>query len=145
VAEAGQDLFMRVVSGNNRARMAFILGDIAAAEQEWVLVLEGCVRLHFAEGIAYALEGMCAIAASRGDGWRAGALDVVAKTIRQTTGVFDAAGVAVYEAPLQALRENSPEQVAAGEQAGEEMSVAEGIALALPGADVAVTQAIARW
>ena len=145
VAEAGEDLFMRVVSGNNRARMAFILGDIAAAEQEWVLVLDGCARLHFAEGVAYALEGMCAIAASRGDGWRAGALDVVAKTIRQTTGVFDAAGVAVYEAPLQTLRESSPEQVAAGEQAGAEMSVAEGIALALPRADVAVTQAIARW
>jgi predicted ATPase len=145
IAEGGQDLFMRVVSGNNRARMAFILGDIAAAEQEWVLVLEGCVRLHFAEGVAYALEGMCAIAASRGDGWRAGALDVVAKTIRQTTGVFDAAGVAVYEAPLQTLREDSPEQVAAGEQAGAEMTVAEGIALALPGADLAVTQAIARW
>ena len=145
VAEANQDLFMRVVSGNNRARMAFILGDVEAAEQEWALVLAGCARLHFDEGVAYALEGMCAVAASRGDGWRAGALTVVAQTIRQTTGIFDVAGVAVYEAPLQALRESNPDQVAAGERAGAEMSVAEAIALALPGADATVQHALERW
>jgi predicted ATPase len=145
VAEAGQDLFMRVVSGNNRARMALILGDSEVAEQEWALVLDGCARLHFDEGVAYALEGMCAIAASRGDGWRAGALYVVAGTIRQTTGIFDVAGMAVYEAPLQALRESNPEQVAAGERAGADMSVAEAIALTLPDADDAVSQALARW
>ena len=145
VAEANQDLFMRVVSGNNRARMAFILGDVEAAEQEWALVLAGCARLHFDEGVAYALEGMCAVAASRGDGWRAGALTVVAQTIRQTTGIFDVAGVAVYEAPLQALRESNPDQVAAGERAGAEMSVAEAIALALPDADATVKHALERW
>ena len=145
IAEAGQDLFMRVVSGNNRARMAFILGDLEAAEQEWALVLAGCARLHFDEGVAYALEGMCALAASRGEGWRAGALTVVAQTIRQTTGIFDVAGVAVYEAPLQALRESNPDQVAAGERAGAEMSVAEGIALALPDADATVKHALERW
>ena len=80
-----------------------------------------------------------------GDGWRAGALTVVAQTIRQTTGVFDVAGVAVHEAPLQALRESDPDQVAAGERAGAEMSVAEAIALALPGADATVQHALERW
>ena len=58
----------------------FMLGDVEAAEQEWVTHSRpGRARLHFDEGVAYALEGMCAVAASRGDGWRAGALAVVAR------------------------------------------------------------------
>jgi hypothetical protein len=53
--------------------------------------------------------------------------------------------MAVYEAPLHALRESDPESVAAGERAGAEMSVAEAIALALPDADATVKHALERW
>jgi predicted ATPase len=145
IADAGDDLFMRVVAGNNRARMMFVGGDVDAAEQEWFLTLSGGARLHFDEGVAYALEGLCGVAAARGDGWRAGALSVVAATIRQTTGIFDVAGFAVHIPPLEAIRQSDPDSVAAGERAGADMTVAEAIALALPGADTLVREAIARW
>ena len=145
IADAGQDLFMRVVAGNNRARMMFVGGDVDAAEQEWLLTLRGGACLHFDEGVAYALEGLCGVAAARGDGWRAGALIVVAATIRQRTGIFDVAGFAVHVPPLEALRQSEPESVAAGERAGADMTVAEAIALALPGADAVVREAISRW
>ena len=118
VADEGQNMHTRIVAGNNRTRVLFMLGQVEAAEQEWFLTLGLSARLHYVEGAAYALEGICAVAATRGDGWRAGALAVVAATIRQSTGIFDIAGFAVHVAPLDALRERDPERVAAGERAG---------------------------
>jgi len=88
---------------------------------------------------------MCAVAAVRGEGWRAGALAIVAAATRQSTGIFDIAGFTVHLAPLEALRESDPESVAAGERAGAEMSFAEAIALALPNADADVREALAQW
>ncbi|WP_175525187.1 DUF4062 domain-containing protein [Microbacterium sp. cf046] len=145
IADAGHDIFTRVVSGNNRARVLFLLGRVEDAEQEWFLTLRESTRLHFDEGVAYALEGMSAVAALRGDAWRAGALAVVTATIRQATGIFDLEGFAVHAAPLAALRESEPEGMAAGERAGAEMSVVEAIALALPEPDPTMRRALARW
>ncbi len=145
VADAARDMFTRVVSGNNRARMMFLLGDIDGAEQEWFLTLGLGTRVRFIEGIAYGLEGLSGIAALRGDGWRAGALVGAAVAIRQTTGIFDVSGFAVHLPPLNAIRESDPEQVAAGERAGAEMSVDEALALALPDATTVVERALARW
>ena len=145
VADAGPNLFMRVVAGNNRGRMMFLSGEIEAAEQEWFLTLSGAALLHYAEGAVYALEGLCGVAACRGEGWRAGALAVVAATMRQTTGIFDVAGFAVHVPPLEQVRRTDPESVAAGERAGADMSVAEAIALALPDAGPDVKHALARW
>ena len=145
VADEGQNMHTRIVAGNNRTRVLFMLGQVEAAEQEWFLTLGLSARLHYVEGAAYALEGICAVAATRGDGWRAGALAVVAATTRQSTGIFDIAGFAVHVAPLDALRERDPDAVAAGERAGADMTVAEAIALALPDADETVREALAQW
>jgi hypothetical protein len=145
IADQGQNMHTRIVAGNNRTRVLFMMGQVEAAEQEWILTLGLSARLHYVEGASYALEGMSAIAASRGDGWHAGALSMVAATVRQTTGIFDVAGFAVHVAPLEALRASDPESVAAGERAGAEMSIAEAIALALPDADATVREALAQW
>ncbi|HWM15128.1 MAG TPA: DUF4062 domain-containing protein [Microbacterium sp.] len=145
LGDAGEDMFIRIVSGNNRTRVAFMMGDIDSAELEWFLTLGLSTRLHFEEGAAYALEGIAAIAATRGEVWRAGALSVVTATMRQRTGLFDVDGFAVHLAPLAALRERDPEGVAGGERAGAQMSVAEAIAMALPDADEKVREALARW
>ena len=75
---------------------------------------------------------MCAIAAIRGDCWRAGALAAAADAIRQRIGVFDVAAFMVHPVPLAALRERDPEGLAAGERAGAELDLAEAIAIALP-------------
>ena len=145
VADEGQNMHTRIVAGNNRTRVLFMLGHVEAAEQEWFLTLGLSARLHYVEGAAYALEGMSAVAALRGEGWRAGALAMAAAATRQSTGIFDIAGFAVHEAPLAALRDRDPESVTAGEQAGADMSLAEAIALALPDADADVREALAQW
>jgi predicted ATPase len=145
IADAAQDMFTRVVSGNNRARVMFLHGDIEGAEQEWFLTLGLATRVRFVEGIAYGLEGLSGVAAVRGDAWRAGALTGAADEIRQTTGIFDVSGFAVHLPPLDAIRAGDSESVAAGERAGAEMSVPQAVALALPNADHAVRNALARW
>ncbi|WP_127474064.1 ATP-binding protein [Microbacterium sulfonylureivorans] len=145
VAAEEQDVFTRAVAGNNRARVFVMLGEIEEAEREYFLTLELSTRLHFAEGAAYALEGMCAIAAIRGDAWRAGMFSVVTETLRQTTGMFDVEGFAVHIAPLAALRAQDPDGVAEGERAGAELSAGEAILLALPDVDAPAREALARW
>ncbi|WP_169580715.1 MULTISPECIES: DUF4062 domain-containing protein [Microbacterium] len=145
IADAERDIFTRAVAGNNRARIFFVLGDVEAAEQEWFLTLDMSARLRFFEGAAYGLEGMCAIAAIRGDAWRAGVFAAVTRSLRQTTGMFDVEGFAVHEQPLAALREIDPEGVADGERAGAEMSPAEAVALALPDVEAPAREALLRW
>ncbi|WP_127820147.1 DUF4062 domain-containing protein, partial [Microbacterium sp. CPCC 204701] len=63
VAEAGGDLFTTSVAGNLRSRLNFQLGRIEQAEKEFVHTLLLSVRLHYDEGVAYGLEGVCAVAA----------------------------------------------------------------------------------
>ncbi|MGH7291941.1 MAG: hypothetical protein ACREJT_12065, partial [Myxococcota bacterium] len=145
IATAGQDLFTMSVAGNLRSRLNFLRGEIDVAEAEFVHTLQLAIQLHYDEGLAYGLEGLCAVAAARGDAWRAGALSAAAGAIRHRIGVFDAEAFTVHTAHLTALRAQDPERVAAGEHAGAELSVAEAVALALPEADAAVRESVAHW
>jgi predicted ATPase len=145
IADAADDAFTRVVAGNNRARLRFMLGDRDAAEEEFILTLSLSIRLHFVDGATYGIEGMCAVAAVHGDGWRAGALAAVAETIRESAGIYDIAGFAVHLEPLAAVRAADPASVAAGERAGREMTLADAIAIAIPDADARVAQKVPSW
>ena len=145
IATAGQDLFTMSVAGNLRSRLNFLRGEIDIAEEEFVHTLQLAIRLHYDEGLAYGLEGLCAVAAAQGDAWRAGALSAAAEAIRHRIGVFDAEAFTVHTAHIAALRKRDPEAVAAGERAGAELSVPEAVALALPDADVSVRQSVAHW
>ena len=58
---------------------------------------------------AYALEGMCAVAAIRGEAWRAGALTVVPRRSASGPASSTSQAFAVHDAPLAALRESDPE------------------------------------
>ncbi len=80
------------------------------------------IGLHYDEGVAYGLEGICAVAAARGDAWRAGALCAAAETIRHRIGVFDVEAFTVHLPHLAALRAHDPAAVAAGERAGGELT-----------------------
>jgi predicted ATPase len=145
IADEVNDLYTRAVAGNNRTRVLFLMGDLEAAEQEWYLTLRLSIRLHYEEGITFALDGLAAIAATRGDAWRAGALSKVASETRKRTGLLDVEGLAVHRAPLAALAERAAEEMAAGERAGAEMTLAEAVALALPEAEVRVGETLALW
>jgi predicted ATPase len=145
IADEQHDLYTRAVAGNNRTRALFLTGDIEAAEQEWYLTLELSTRLHYDEGVTFALDGLAAIAATRGDAWRAGAFSKVASDARQRTGILDIEELAVHHAALAAIRAGEPETVAAGERAGAEMTLAEAVALAMPESDAGLKLALAAW
>lgn len=132
VAEQHGDLFTTSVAGNLRARLNFQLGRLASVEDEFVRTLLLSVRLHYDEGIAYGLEGVCAIAAAHGEAWRAAALAVAAGEIRRRIGIFDVEAFTVHTPYLDVLRGRDAASVAAGEAAGAELSLAEAVLLALP-------------
>ncbi|GEK79947.1 DUF4062 domain-containing protein [Agrococcus baldri] len=146
VAEASGDLFTLSVAGNHQARLQLVRGEIDAAESGCVRTLLVSVRLHFEEGVAYGLEGLCAVAAARGDGERAGTLSAAAVAIRHRIGVFDAEAFTVHTPQLDAMRAADPAAVAAGERRGAELTVAEAIALALPdGERESLAAALSQW
>jgi tetratricopeptide (TPR) repeat protein len=142
---AQQDAFMRVISGNNIARISLLTGDTDTAAREYRTALELAATLRYDEGAQYALEGMSAIAALEGDAWRAGALAAVTAAIRQRVGVFDVEGLAANAQALASVRATDPEAVAAGERAGADLSIAEAFALALPDVDDPLERTPVPW
>jgi predicted ATPase len=146
IAQARGDLFTTSVAGNLRGRLNFQLGHIEEAENEFLQTLLLSVRLHYDEGVAYGLEGMCAVAAAHGEAWRAAALAVAAGEIRRRIGIFDVEAFTVHTPYLDILRGRDPESVAAGEAAGAELTVAESVHLALPeAAHASVAPALETW
>jgi tetratricopeptide (TPR) repeat protein len=132
VAESRGDLFTTSVAGNLRARLNFQLGRIEEAQREFVHTLLLSIGLHYEEGIAYGLEGVCAVAAAHGEAWRAAALAVAAGEIRRRIGIFDVEAFTVHTPHLEILRGHDPASVEAGQIAGAELTVAEAVQLALP-------------
>ena len=132
VAEARDDLFTTSVAGNLRARLNFQRGRIEDAEREFVHTLLLSIRLHYEEGVAYGLEGVCAVAAAHSEAWRAAALAVAAGEIRRRIGIFDVEAFTVHTPYLEILRGHDPQSVDAGQAAGAELTVAEAVQLALP-------------
>ncbi|MDY0910305.1 ATP-binding protein [Microbacterium sp. CFBP9034] len=146
VASARGDLFTSSVAGNLRSRLNFQLGNIDEAEQEFVRTLLLSVQLHYEEGVAYGLEGVCAVAAAHGDGFRAAALAVAAGVIRRRIGIFDVEAFTVHTPYLEILRGRDPDAVAAGEAAGADLTVAEAVLLALPAPEHdGVAAALRSW
>ncbi|MGP3535890.1 ATP-binding protein [Microbacterium sp. RD1] len=146
VAEAGDDLFTVSVAGDHLARMQLVRGAIDAAESRCIRTLGVSLRLHYEEGVAYGLEGLCAVAAARGDGERAGTLCAAATTIRRRIGVFDVEPFTVHAPQLELARRADPAAVERGEAHGAALSVAEAVELALPDAErAAVADILARW
>jgi predicted ATPase len=146
IAAARGDLFTRSVAGNQTGRLLMVRGAVDEAEQVFTRTLQDSLRLHHEEGVAYGLEGLCAVAAARGDARRAGELSAAASTIRHRVGVFDVEAFSVHSLSLDAVRAVAPDEVAAGEAAGAELTLAEAVHRALPEAErAAVAGALARW
>jgi hypothetical protein len=81
IAEAEQDVFTRVVAGNNVARACSRRRHRGRAASTST-TSRSRPGLHYDEGAQYAFEGLSAIAAVRG-AWRAGALAAAATVVRQ--------------------------------------------------------------
>ena len=145
-AHGGGDLFTRSTAGNQIGRLLLVGGQVDEAETVFRRTLLDSVTLHHEGGIAFGLEGMCAVAAAHGEARRAGALSAAAAAIRRRIGVFDVEAFTVHSISLDAVRKIDPEGVAAGELEGAQLTVAEAVALALPDKDRAVaTESLLHW
>ena len=139
-------MFTTSVAGNLRSRLQFQLGRIEEAAAEFVHTLLLSIRLHYDEGVAYGLEGVCAVAAAHGEAWRAAALAVAAGEIRRRIGIFDVEAFTVHTPYLEILRGRDAASVAAGEAAGAELTMAEALQLALSEDEFAsVADAVRAW
>ncbi len=146
VAEAGGDLFTRSVAANQIGRLLLVSGKVDEADIVFRRTLVDSVRLHHEGGVAYGLEGMCAIAAAHGDARRAGALAAAAAAIRHRIAAWDVEAFTVHSISLDAMRKTDPEGVAAGEHEGAQLTVAEAVALALSEKERAVvTESLSHW
>lgn len=146
IADAGGDLFTRSIAGNQKGRLLMVGGAVDEAEAVFVRTLLDSLRLHHEEGVAYGLEGLCAVAAARGDARRAGELSAAATTIRHRVGVFDVEAFTVHALSLDAARAKAPALVAEGEASGAELTLTEAVARALPPRELATAQEqLARW
>ena len=146
LADAGGDLFTRSTAGNQIGRLLLVGGKVDEAEIVFRRTLLDSVTLHHEGGIAFGLEGMCAVAAAHGEARRAGALSAAAAAIRRRIGVFDVEAFTVHSISLDAVRKIDPEGVAAGELEGAQLTVAEAVALALPDKDrAAATESLSHW
>lgn len=146
IAEAHGDRFTLSVAGNQRGRLLIVRGAVDEAEKVFVTTLVQSVRLHHEEGVAYGLEGLCAVAAARGDAERAGELSAAAAMIRHRVGVFDVEAFTVHALSLDEVRARHPDRVAAGETHGRQLTLAEAVSRALPAPEAAAAaETLAHW
>lgn len=146
LAEAGGDLFTLSVAGNQTGRLLLLRGDADAAGDVFRRTLLVSVRLHFEEGVAYGFEGLCGVAALRGDPERAGTLAAAAAVIRHRIGMFDVDAFTVHTALLDRVRAAQPDLLAAGEARGAQLTPAEAVAYALPAPDRDIAaDIVAHW
>ena len=102
-----------------RARALHARATSRLPSRSGALTLGLSARLHYDEGAAYALEGMSAVAASRGDGWRAGALADGRRGHQAEHGNLRRRGVrGSRSASGRAPRQRSRRASTAGEQRG---------------------------
>jgi hypothetical protein len=89
-AEAAGDPFAQTVARHHLARLLLLTGQTDAAERSFRDTLGISVAIGHDEGIAYALEGLCATAALRGDVEVAATLAAAADTTRHRLIMFEA-------------------------------------------------------
>ena len=82
IAAAGRDEFSRAMSEHFVGVAEMLAGDVETAEPRFRNSLRRSVRLSYAEGIAHALEALCAVAAGRQDVERAATLLGAARAAR---------------------------------------------------------------
>ena len=128
-----QDVFTRAVAGNNRARVMFLLGELEAAERSGSSLSDcryGCTSTRAHVRARGDLRHRCV--AGRRRGVPAPSRRSRRRSARRPACSTSRGSPCTLE-PLAALRDTDPEGVAAGERAGAEMSLAEAVAVALPG------------
>lgn len=94
-----------VIAQNHRGWARLFGGDVAGAEADFGEGLDVSIALVHDEGVAYGLEGLAAVWASRGDARSAGLLLGAANTLRRRAGIGNIAAYALYAPAVAALRD----------------------------------------
>ena len=116
--------------------MRLLGGDTKVATRGFIETMRRSMSLDHEEGIAYAVEGLCAVAASQGDVVVAATLAGAAETIRQRITMYDTAQFVYHLRYLDAA--TTPAEEAAVREAmrrGREMSALEAAEFALANID----------
>ncbi|WP_175525188.1 DUF4062 domain-containing protein [Microbacterium sp. cf046] len=134
-ATASGDTFAATVATHHLARMRLFTGRVDDSERLFLDAIAGSLILRHEEGIAYGLEGLSAIAATRGQAERAGVLAGAAGAIRKRAAVFDAPVFVFHTRYLEALAaQGERERIRAAEARGAEYGAREAAEYALAGA-----------
>ncbi|WP_457100456.1 ATP-binding protein [Microbacterium sp. P5_E9] len=133
---SADDPFTQTVARHHLARMRLLGGDTKVATRGFIETMRRSMSLDHEEGIAYAVEGLCAVAASQGDVVVAATLAGAAETIRQRITMYDTAQFVYHLRYLDAA--TAPAEEAAVREAmrrGREMSALEAAEFALANID----------
>ena len=96
IAAAGRDAFSRAMSEHHVGGAEVLAGDPITAEPRFKNSLRRSLRLLYVEGIAHALEALCAVAAGRGEVERAATLLGAARAARAISGVYNSPPLAAF-------------------------------------------------
>lgn len=126
-ATAGGDGFTESIAMHHIGRMQLFAGQTDAAAVTFRDSLRLSIGLDHDEGVAYAIEGLSAIAALEGDLDRAGVLAGAAETIRQRVTMFDYPAFVYHSGYLEraAPDEASRSTLAKATERGHDYSAAE--------------------
>jgi predicted ATPase len=115
-----------VIAQNHRGWARFLGGDLDGAEQDFADGLDVSRSFHHEEGVAYALDGIAAVAAMRGRATDAGTLLGFADELRRRHGIVNSAGFRPHAAAIDALRAGAQrEEFDAARSRGGTLSIAE--------------------
>ena len=109
------DQFASTIATHHLARMLLFGGEVDEPERMFRTAIEGSIRLRHEEGMAYGVEGLCAIAALRGDVERAGVLAGAAGAMRKRVATFDSPGFVYHTRYVDALVTAAPDPARAAE------------------------------
>ncbi|MGO4536040.1 DUF4062 domain-containing protein [Leifsonia sp. 2MCAF36] len=124
--ENGDELGVTIAQ-HHRGWARLLLGDPAGATSDFAACLALSSRLQHVEGVAYALEGLVAVAALGGDVVRAGRLLGASRTLRERTGLHNAPAFSFHQLFVDRMLAAGadPGAFAVAVDAGRALSVAE--------------------
>lgn len=132
VSQRTHDAFAITITEHHVARLLLFQNHVEEAESAFADAAYVSATLGHLEGAAYGIEGLCAIAALRGQAERAGVLAGAAQEMRKKSGMYDAAAFVYHDTYLAPLRAAFPDLLHGAEERGRRMSPADVMRLALP-------------
>jgi hypothetical protein len=115
---------------DHRGWARLLVGDGAAAAADFHECTRLSARLGHAEGIAYGLEGLVAVAALTGDPRRTGLLLGAATALRERTGLYNAAAFTFYQPYLDRFGDDDAAALQAAVAEGRDLAVPDAVELA---------------